>query len=87
MVSLNKIFNTGIYIDGDLILNAYPLLTRKQLKDFCIDKDITKELFEEMSLNLVLGADLLTELISVNETHHPYVNHLLRIEKFKRLTK
>jgi len=40
-----------------------------------------------MEMNLVMGANLLDELVAVGETHHPYVQKLLREKKLKRILK
>jgi len=80
-------YNRGFKVRGDLEITNYPLITRNQLIEFCKDKDITKELFYEMEMNLVMGANLLDELVAVGETHHPYVQKLLREKKLKRILK
>jgi len=60
------------------------IISKNDLIDYCQNKEITKELFEEMEYNIPLSADLLTELIKIGR-NDTYLKLLLRTKKINTL--
>ena len=61
------------------------ILTRRKLREFCSNNEITEEVFIDLEERIPLGADLLTELVKINKIDDIYVKTLLRNKKMKTL--
>ena len=65
-------------------LTSKHIISKNDLIDYCQDKEITKELFDEMGSKIPLGADLLTELLKIGR-NDTYIKLLLRTKKINTL--
>lgn len=78
-------YQAGAWCSQSITWPDLPVLTRKQLREYCRTYDITKEVFDELEEQIPLGANLLEELLKIGETKHTYVKYLLREKKLRRI--